>query len=161
MADGKPVAVAARDVAARSTTIYPPEYSQPLMGRAKRALGNVFGLDQFGVNLTELAPGASSSERHWHKNEDEFIYVLDGEVTLVDDAGEHLLGPGMCAGFKAGVANGHKLINKTAKFSSYLEIGTRSAEELATYPDADMVGIKENHRFRFARKDGTPYPDSE
>ena len=96
-------------------------------------------------------------ERHWHEKEDEFIYVLEGEITLVDDAGEHLLTPGMCAGFKAGVANGHKLVNRTDQPATYLEIGTRSADELATYPDIDMMGIKENHKFRFTRRDGTPY----
>ncbi len=157
MPDGKPLAIIAKDVAARTGTIYPPQYAGALKGREKRALGDVFGLSQFGVNLTVLQPGAASAERHWHRNEDEFIYVLDGEITLVDDAGAHLLQPGMCAGFKAGVANGHKLVNNTATPATYLEIGTRSADELATYPDADMIGIKENGTFRFTRRDGTPY----
>ena len=157
MPDSKPVAITAKDVAARTGSIYPPQYAGPLKGREKRALGDVFGLGQFGVNLTVLQPGAASAERHWHRNEDEFIYVLDGEITLVDDAGAHLLQPGMCAGFKAGVANGHKLVNNTATPATYLEIGTRSADELATYPDADMIGIKENGTFRFTRRDGTPY----
>lgn len=160
MADSKPVAITAMDVAARSGSIYPPQYAGPLKGREKRALGDVFNLSQFGVHLTVLQPGASSSERHWHRMEDEFIYVLDGEITLADDAGEHRLTAGMCAGFKAGVANGHKLMNKTAAPVTYLEIGTRSADEIATYPDADMIGIKENGTFRFTRRDGTPYPPS-
>lgn len=157
MADGKPAALKAMDVAARTVTIYPPEFAGPLQGRAKRALGDPFGLSQFGVNLTTLAPGAASAERHWHRVEDEFIYVLDGDITLVDDEGEHLLTPGMCAGFKANVPNGHKLVNRTAATVTYLEVGTRSAEETATYPDADMVGFKSGGRFRFTRKDGTPY----
>ncbi len=157
MADSKPVTITALEVAARSTTIYPPQFAGPLKGREKRVLGDQFGLSQFGVNLTVLQPGAASAERHWHKNEDEFIYVIDGEITLVDDAGEHLLRPGMCAGFKAGVANGHKLVNREDRPVTYLEIGTRSADELATYSDVDMMGIKENHKFRFTRRDGTPY----
>jgi uncharacterized cupin superfamily protein len=157
MADSKPATIVAKDEAARVTTIYPSQYAASIKGREKRVLGDAFGLSQFGVNLTLLQPGASSSERHWHKIEDEFIYVVDGEITLVDEAGEHLLKTGMCAGFKAGVPNGHKLVNKSAAPATYLEIGTRSAEELATYPDADMIGIKENHKFRFTRRDGTPF----
>ena len=157
MAEARPAAVVAMAVPARTGTIYPPEYAGPLKGREKRALGDLFGLDQFGVNLTVLQPGASSSERHWHKVEDEFIYIVNGEITLVDDAGEHKLTPGMCAGFKANVPNGHKLVNKTAVPVTYLEIGTRSPMETATYPDADMIGIKENGKFRFTRKDGSPF----
>ena len=157
MADGKRAAIVAMELPARTGTIYPPEYAGPLKGREKRGLGDVFGLSQFGVNLTVLQPGASSAERHWHLVEDEFIYVLDGVITLVDDAGEHRLTVGMCAGFKAGVANGHKLVNKTAVVAAYLEIGTRSAEETSTYPDADMIGIKTGGKFAFTRKDGTPY----
>lgn len=157
MADGKLAVLRAMDVAARTGTIYPSAYAGPLQGRAKRALGDPFGLSQFGVNLTTLAPGAASSERHWHRVEDEFIYVLDGEITLVDDDGEHLLTPGMCAGFKANVPNGHKLVNRTKADAAYLEIGTRSSEETATYPDVDMVGIKSEGKFRFTRKDGSPW----
>lgn len=157
MADGKPAVLRAMDVAARTGTIYPPEFAGPLQGRAKRALGDPFGLSQFGVNLTTLAPGAASAERHWHRVEDEFIYVLDGEITLVDDDGEHVLTPGMCAGFKANVPNGHKLLNRTDTAATYLEVGTRSPEETATYPDVDMVGLKSDGKFRFTRKDGTPW----
>lgn len=157
MAEGKPAAIVAMTAPSRSVTIYPPEYAGPLQGRTKRALGDLFALTQFGVNLTELAPGSSSSERHWHRIEDEFIYVLEGEVTLVDDSGEHVMTPGMCAGFKAGVPNGHKLVNRSAQPARFLEVGTRSPEETATYPDADMVGIKTGGKFAFTRKDGTPY----
>jgi uncharacterized cupin superfamily protein len=157
MAEAKPSVLVATDVASRSTTIYPAEYARPLDGRMKRALGDQFGLTQFGVNLTVLAPGASSSERHWHQVEDELIYVLDGEVMLVDEAGEHAMTAGMYAGFKAGVANGHKLVNRSAKPVTVLEVGTRSPEETATYPDADMVGIKTNGKFSFTRKDRTPF----
>lgn len=157
MADGKPVAVRALDVAARTATIYPPPYDEPLAGRAKRALGDVFGLAQFGVNLTVLAPGAASSERHWHEKEDEFIYILDGEVTLIDDAGENVLTAGMCAGFRAGVAKAHKLVNRSGQPATILEVGTRIPDETVHYPEADMLARKVDGRFRLFHKDGTPY----
>ncbi|MFN4143039.1 cupin domain-containing protein [Aestuariivirga sp.] len=157
MAEAKPAALRATDVAARTATIYPPPYAAALAGRAKRALGDAFGLSQFGVNLTVLAPGSASSERHWHETEDEFVYVLEGEVTLVDDTGEHLLTAGMCAGFRAGVPNGHKLVNRSPAPVTLLEVGTRSEGDRAHYPEADMMAVKENGKFRITRKDGTPY----
>ena len=157
MAEAKPAAVKALDVAARTGTIYPPPYDKPLAGRAKRALGDLFGLSQFGVNLTVLAPGASSSERHWHEQEDEFIYIVEGEATLIDDAGEHLLTTGMCAGFKAGVPNGHRLVNRSSQPVTVLEVGTRSADETAHYPEADMLARKAGGKFTIFHKDGTPY----
>jgi uncharacterized cupin superfamily protein len=141
----------------RTGTIYPPEYAGPLQGRSKRPLGEPFGLTQFGVNLTTLAPGSWSSQRHWHEREDEFVYVVDGEVTLIDNTGEHLLKTGMCAGFKAGVANGHHLVNKTAKPASYVEIGTRFADERAHYPDVDMMGVKADGKFAMTKKDGAGF----
>ena len=156
MAEAKPVAVVAMDVPARTSTIYPPEYAGPLKGREKRVLGDLFGLDQFGVNLTVLQPGASSSERHWHQIEDEFIYVVEGEITLVDNAGEHKLTPGMCAGFKANVPNGHKLVNQTHRPARYLEIGTRSPKEAVYYSDINMKGIKTTGKYAFTKKDGSP-----
>lgn len=149
--------VRALDVTARTGTIYPQPYAAAIAGRAKRALGDLFGLDQFGVNLTVLAPGAASSERHWHESEDEFVYVLDGEVTLIDNAGEHLLTAGMCAGFKAGVPDGHKLVNRSGKPVTLLEVGTRSEGDRAHYPDADMLAQKVDGKFRITRKDGTAY----
>src|SRR5262245_3749259 len=103
-------AIDSQSVQPRTGTIYPAEYAAALKGREKRALGDAFGLTQFGVNLTTLAPGCWSSHRHWHENEDEFIYVLAGEVVMIDDRGEHILTPGMCAGYKAGVSNGHHLV---------------------------------------------------
>ena len=159
MADKTPAAIRAADVTPRTASIYPEVYARALEGRAKRALGDVFGLSQFGVNLTVLAPGCSSSQRHWHEKEDEFIYVLDGEVILVDDLGETVLTAGMCAGFKAGVPNGHKLVNRSAMPASVLEVGTRLAVETAHYPDpdVDMMAVKENGRFRVLHKNGTPY----
>ena len=157
MAEDKPKAIAALSVVPRFSTIYPAEYAGAVQGRLKRALGDQFGLTQYGVNLTELAPGAASSVRHWHKVEDEFIYALEGEVVLVDDDGEHLLTPGMCAGFKANVPNGHQLVNRSQAPARYLEIGTRSPNETATYPDADMVGIKTGGVFTVTRKDGSAF----
>jgi uncharacterized cupin superfamily protein len=141
----------------RTSTIYPPEFAGPLQGRSKRPLGDSFGLTQFGVNLTTLAPGSWSSQRHWHEREDEFVYVVDGEVTLIDNTGEHLLKTGMCAGFKAGVANGHHLVNKTARPASYVEIGTRFADERAHYPDVDMMAVKADGKFAMTKKDGAGF----
>jgi uncharacterized cupin superfamily protein len=100
---------------------YPHPYAEPLRGREKRALGDPLGLTQFGVNLVTLPPGNWSSQRHWHANEDEFVYIVEGEVTLVTDAGETILGPGMTAGFPAGGADGHHLINRSDKPVVYLE----------------------------------------
>ena len=147
----------ALDVPARTGTIYPKPYAAALEGRAKRALGDLFGLSQFGVNLTVLAPGTASAERHWHESEDEFVYVLEGELVLIDDGGEHVLSAGMCAGFKAGVANGHKLVNRSAHPAMVLEIGTRIEGDRAHYPEADMIAMKIDGKFRITRKDGTPY----
>lgn len=149
--------VRALDLPARTTTIYPAPFAAELAGRAKRTLGDVFGLTQFGVNLTELAPGASSALRHWHESEDEFVFVLSGEVTLVDDEGEHVLTPGMCVGFKCAVPNGHKLVNRSSAPASYLEVGTRSEGDRAHYPDADLLAVKENGKYRLTRRDGTPF----
>ena len=100
----KPATLDPKTVTPRTATVYPPEFAGAVKGREKRALGDFFGLTQYGVNLTTLAPGSWSAHRHWHENEDEFVFVVEGEITLIDDAGEHLLKPGMCAGFKAGVA---------------------------------------------------------
>jgi uncharacterized cupin superfamily protein len=142
----------------RVGSIYPAPFAQHVAGREKRALGDPFGLTQFGVNLTTLAPGSWSSQRHWHANEDEFIYVLEGEATLVTDAGEFILGPGMAAGFPAGRPDGHHLINRGTRPVHYLEIGTRAATEEAHYSDIDMMGRKRDGAFSFLHKNGEPYP---
>ncbi len=141
----------------RIGTIYPPEFAGPLKGREKRALGDAFGLSQFGVNLTTLAPGAWSAQRHWHAKEDEFVFVVAGEITLIDEAGEHLMKPGMCAGFKAGVANGHHLVNKSKSPATYVEVGTRSLDEVTAYPDVDMKAKKIEGKWLLTRKDGTGF----
>ena len=141
----------------RRGTIYPKPLDEGFEGRLKRALTEHLGLTQFGVNLTTLEPGAKSSHRHWHVKEDEFVYVLDGELVLVTNGGEQVLMPSMAAGFPAGDANGHHLINRSAKPATYLEIGSRSLDEDASYPDVNLRGEKRAGRFRFFHKDGTPY----
>lgn len=145
-------------VTPRRGSLYPPPFAEPVAGREKRALGDALGLTQFGVNLVSIEPGAWSSQRHWHAKEDEFIYVLEGEVTLVTDEGEQVLGPGMAAGFPAGKANGHHLINRSKANALYLEVGTRAKNELAQYSDIDLVGHKIDGRWSFTRKNGEPWP---
>ncbi len=140
---------------------YPDPYRQAVIGRERKRLGNAAGLDQFGVNLSRLKPGAASSQRHWHAHEDEFIYVLEGELVLVENESETMLRPGDAAGWKAGVANGHCLINRTARDAVYLEIGTRAPRERAEYPDIDMVAMRDGKSQRYLHKSGAPYPGSE
>ena len=136
---------------------YPAPYGALCMGREKRALGDVFGIKNFGVNVTRIAPGAASAQRHWHTHQDELIYMLEGELVLVTDAGEQVLTPGMTAGFPAGVPNGHMLINRTDREAVYLEVGDRTAGDEVEYPDIDMAGrIIEGQR-RFVRKDGSSF----
>ncbi len=137
---------------------YPQALKAPVEGREKYALGNAVGLTQFGVNLTRLKPGAASALRHWHENEDELIFVLEGEIVLIEDRGETLLRPGDAAGFKAGVANGHQLVNKSAREALYLEVGTRAPTERAHYPDDDLAAVKDERGFRYTKKSGEPYP---
>lgn len=151
---GKPV-LDPKTLTPRTTSIYPAKYAKELAGREKRALGDAFGLTQFGVNLTMMPPGAWSSHRHWHEKEDELVYILEGEATLIDDDGEHLLKAGMCAGFKAGVANAHHLVNKSSRPVVFLEIGSRMPGERSNYAEADMLAVKgEDGQWRLTRKDG-------
>lgn len=146
-----------RSVEGRRGTIYPAPYDKGFEGRLKRVLGNIGGLTQFGVNLTTLEPGAISAHRHWHKHEDEFIYVLEGELTLITDAGGEVLRPGMAACFRAGDPDGHHLVNKSAAPATYLEIGTRCPDEEAEYPDIDLRLKKRGGKPTFYRKSGEPY----
>lgn len=141
----------------RRGTIYPAEFAEGFGGRVKRALTEALGLTQFGVNLTTIEPGAMSSLRHWHAKEDECIYMLEGELVLITDEGECVLKPGMAAGFPAGETNGHHLINRSTQPATYLEIGTRSKDEDATYSDVDLRAQKRDGRYRFVRKSGEPY----
>jgi uncharacterized cupin superfamily protein len=141
-------------VPVRTGTGYPAPFDAPCVARIRRQLGDAAGLTDFGVNLLRLPPGTWSSQRHWHSAEDEFVYVLEGELTLVTDAGEEILRAGDCAGFKAGVPDGHHLQNRTDKDALALEIGARKAEDEGDYPDIDM-------RFDpggYLHKDGKPYP---
>jgi uncharacterized cupin superfamily protein len=141
----------------RRTTIYPAEYAAGFDKRLKRALGDAGGLTQFGVNLTTLEPGAMSALRHWHKHEDEFVFVVAGEVTLITDSGEEVLGPGMAATFPAGEPHGHHLVNHSSAPATYLEVGTRSPVEDVMYPDADLRFERRDGRSRFVRMTGEPY----
>jgi uncharacterized cupin superfamily protein len=136
---------------------YPPPFHEVARDRVRRRLGDAGGLGDFGVNLTELPPGNWSSQRHWHTTEDEFVYVLAGEVTLVTDAGEATLRAGDCAAFPKNAADGHHLINKSKTTAVVLEIGTRSADDFCTYPDIDLQ--LDSRKDRFEHKDGTPYPE--
>jgi uncharacterized cupin superfamily protein len=136
---------------------YPPPHDERVAGRSKKRLGDAAGLTQFGVNLTTLKPGSASALRHWHENEDEFVYVLEGELTLVEDEGEIVMRPGDAAGFKAQVANGHHFVNRSNRDAIYLEIGSRAERERVHYPDVDLAVVKDETGVRYARKDGTPF----
>jgi uncharacterized cupin superfamily protein len=136
---------------------YPEPFRQAVLGRLRQRLGNAAGLEQFGVNLTTLKPGAASAQRHWHAAEDELVYVLSGEIVLHEDGGEVVLRPGDAAGFKAGVANGHCLINRTANDAVYLEIGSRARRERVEYPDIDMRMERDEAGVRYLRKSGEPH----
>lgn len=151
-------ALSAIDAAPRAkSSILPEPLASRLAGREKKPLGEVFGLMNFGVNLTRLMPGAVSSFRHWHSRQDEFIYILQGAPLLHTEEGQQRLAPGMCAGFKAGIDNGHRLINDTADEVRYLEIGDRSDGDTVQYPDDDLSAIMEGGQWKFMHKDGTPY----
>ena len=141
-----------------NATGYPEPFRQKVLERWRKRLGNAVGLDQFGVNLTTLKPGAWSSMRHWHAAEDELIYVLEGELVLCEDNGETVLKPGDAAGWKAGTPNGHCLINRSSRDAVYLEIGTRAKHDKAEYPDIDMRVERDENGARYTHKSGAPYP---
>ena len=138
---------------------YPPPFDEPCRARENRQLGVAAGLTHFGVNLTRLPPGAWSSQRHWHAREDELVYVLEGEVTLVDDSGEHVLGVGDAAGFKAGERNGHHLQNRSQRDAVLLTVGTRDDADSGEYPDVDMKFLPGRYSGGggYTRKDGRKY----
>jgi uncharacterized cupin superfamily protein len=148
----------ARDVPVRNKpSVYPEPFASMMQGREKRTLGDHFGLSNFGVNLTRLAPGAVSALRHSHEKQDELIYVLEGHPTLHDNAGKSRLAPGMCAGFPAGAGNAANLINETDDDVWYLEIGDRTPGDHVDYPDDDLVARWIEGGWRFFHKDGRPY----
>jgi uncharacterized cupin superfamily protein len=154
-----PTAILAADAPPRTQpSNYPEPFASRMGGREKRALGNVFGLSNFGVNLTRLAAKAQSALRHAHSKQDEFVYILQGHPTLMTDEGATPLSPGMCAGFKAGSGNGHQLVNETEEDVVYLEIGDRTPGDEGSYPDDDLKALLQaNGTWQFVHKDGTPY----
>jgi uncharacterized cupin superfamily protein len=145
-------------VKVEASTGYPEPYRSVVAGRSRQRLGNVVGLDQFGVNLTRLKPGAQSALRHWHAAEDEFVFVVEGTLVLCENDGETVLKAGDAAGFKAGVANGHCLVNRSLEDALCLEIGTRAEREEVDYPDIDLRVRKDENGLRYTRKSGEPYP---
>lgn len=156
--ENKPVAVVAADVAPRTKpSNYPEPFASMMQGRIKRQLGDIFGLSNFGVNLTRMAPGSISALRHSHSRQDEFIYILQGSPVLVTASGDTQLEPGMCAGFKAGEGGGHQLVNRGSGVVVYLEIGDRTAGDSVFYPDDDLEAYLEEGAWRFRHKNGEPY----
>jgi uncharacterized cupin superfamily protein len=141
----------------KTGSIYPEPYASEMAGRSSLRLGDAGGLTQFGANLVILEPGAKSSLRHWHRHEDEFVMVTQGELVLVQDEGEYVMRPGDCAAFPAGSANGHHFLNRTDREARFLVVGTRASREVATYSDVDLVLEVEGGQARFTYKDGTPW----
>ena len=156
--EARPVAIVAADAPPRAKpSNYPEPFYSRMTKRQKRPLGDPFGLSNFGVNLTRIAPGGASALRHAHTKQDEFVYIIEGRPTLVTDAGRTALKPGMCAGFKGGTGDAHHLVNETAEDVVYLEIGDQTPGDSATYPDDDIAAVAVEGGWRFAHKDGTPY----
>jgi uncharacterized cupin superfamily protein len=156
----KPLEAPALDPATVPTvarTDYPQPFRALVAGRERRRLGDALGIENFGVNLTRLKPGSASSQRHWHTKQDEFVYVLEGEVVLVTDAGEQVLTPGMAAGFRAGRRDGHHLVNRSDRDALFLEIGDRTPGDEGEYSDIDMVFRIRDGKVAYLHKDGTPW----
>ena len=137
-------------------TSYPKPFDTIAPTRAKHALGNHAGLDQYGVNFVVLPPDEASAQRHWHRHEEEFVFILSGEVVLITDDGEETLSAGMCAGFPAGVTNAHHLVNRSRQDATYLEVGTRAKDEECFYPDIDLHLVTRDGKDRFTKKNGGP-----
>ena len=146
-----------QDIPDKKGSNYPAQLKSFVSGRSKKRLGDAAGLQNFGVNLVKIEPESCSSIRHWHAKQDEFIYILEGEVTLVTNAGEQTLKAGMAAGFPAGVADGHHLINRSNSVVIYLEIGDRTPEEEVNYPDVDLMAKHSSNGWVFTHKDGSLY----
>lgn len=143
----------------KSGSSYPGALAKRMQGRHQQALGDPHGLTQFGVNLVTLDPGALSSLRHWHEKQDEFLVMVSGVCTLVDDTEETLLEPGDCAAFPAGDPNGHHLINRSNEIASFVVVGTRTDTETGYYSDVDMKVTVDEAGFHFTKRDGTPVDD--
>lgn len=145
-----------KSVPERKGSSYPAPFHLKAGGRVRQRLGDAAGLSDFGVNLMQLPPDAWSSQRHWHSAEDEFVWVLEGEVVLITDDGEEILRAGDCAAFPKNAPNGHHLVNRSGSMAVCLEVGTRSADDVCTYSDIDMRVA--NREGWYTHKDGTPYP---
>lgn len=152
----KPIVASAAPLRTRASS-YPEPFASRMAGREKRPLGDLFGLRQFGVNLTTIHPGAVSALRHAHTRQDEFVHVLEGRLVLITDDGETELEPGMCVGFAAGTGTAHQLVNRSSLPATVLEVGDRSAGDAVSYPDDDLEARYVGGRWIFQRKDGTPY----
>jgi len=149
-------------VEAKTGTDYPKAFVENVQAREKRVIGDVLGLSQFGVNVVRLEPGVMSAQRHWHTHEDEFIMVLEGELVLITNDGEQILGASMAAGFPAGAEDGHHLINRTDEDAVYLEVGSRNeTNDDVDYPDIDLLRRREDGRKAYFHKDNTPYEETE
>jgi uncharacterized cupin superfamily protein len=144
-------------VPVKTGSIYPAPCAEQMAGRTSLRLGQAGGLTQFGANLVTLAPGARSSLRHWHTEEDEFVMVTEGEVMLAEDAGETPMRAGDCAAFPAGVADGHCFVNRSDAPARFLVVGSKAPREVATYSDIDLMAVLEGGTARFIRRDGIPY----
>jgi uncharacterized cupin superfamily protein len=144
-------------VPVHSGTSYPPAMAAIVNGRTAQRLGDAGGLTQYGVNLVRLKPGAASAHRHWHEAEDEFVWVVEGELVLIENDGETVLGPGDAAAFKAGIANGHHLVNRSNADSAFLVVGTRATRERCHYPDVDLAYQCDENGRGFTRKSGAAY----
>jgi len=153
----RPAVIAEHAAPRTKRTNYPEPFASRMAGREKRPLGELFGLTNFGVNLTRLAPGAVSALRHAHSKQDELVYILEGEPVLVTTGSETPLRPGMCAGFKAGSGDAHHLVNRTSSDVVFIEVGDRSAGDTVSYPDDDLEARLMGGGWRFVHKDGSPY----
>jgi uncharacterized cupin superfamily protein len=147
----------AENVPFKTNSVYPKVFQSRITGRIKQALGNFAGLKNFGVNLVTLKPGGCSALRHWHTKQDEFIYIIQGEATLITNAGEEMMTAGMMAGFPAGEADGHQLVNKSSEIIIYLEVGDRTPEDEVYYPDDDLIAKSSGDGWIFTHKDGALY----
>jgi uncharacterized cupin superfamily protein len=154
---GKDMTVDPSTLPLESSSRYPAPYDQITEGRHRARLSPVLGLTKYGVNVLRIEPGANSSARHWHTHQDEFVYVLEGEATLVTDEGDTVLTAGMAAGFPAGNPNGHVLVNRSQADVLVLEVGDRPVVEDVTYPDIDMANAVRDGKPHFTRKDGSSF----
>ena len=150
------IVVEAMAIPTRNGSNYPQPFAAMMSGRTKRALGDHFGLRNFGVNLTTLEPGARSALHHRHSVEDEFVYILDGEAVIVSSDGEAVASTGTCAGFPAG-GEAHHIENRSGRPVTYIEVGDRMPGDQVCYPVDDLVAVREDDAWRFTHKDGRPY----